>query len=71
MSNCLDPDQEIILIWVQTVWKGYQQMTKVPASKERVMTFAQVVLYAYTAIWWGNMSNLRSVHLSIFILCRA
>ena len=25
-----------VLIWVQTVCKGYQQMTKVAASKERV-----------------------------------
>ena len=26
----------LLLIWVQTVCKGYQQMTKVAASKERV-----------------------------------
>ena len=34
VSTCLDPDKD--LIWVQTVCKGYQQMTKVAASKERV-----------------------------------
>ena len=27
-----------VLIWVQTVGQGYQQMTKVTASKERVKT---------------------------------
>ena len=26
----------LVLIWIQTVCKGYQQMTKVPASNERV-----------------------------------
>ena len=26
----------LVLIWVQAVFKGYQQMTKVVASKERV-----------------------------------
>ena len=39
MSNSLDPDQDDVLsdlIWVQIVCKGYQQMTKVAASKERV-----------------------------------
>ena len=30
-----------ILIWVQTVSKGYQQMKKVMASKERVYVYAQ------------------------------
>ena len=25
-----------VLIWVQTVWKGYQQMTKLATSKERL-----------------------------------
>ena len=39
MSNSLDPDQvrtDILsaLIWVQTVRKGYQQTTKVAASKD-------------------------------------
>ena len=36
MSYGLDPDQDLLaLLWVQTVCKGYQQMTKVPlASKE-------------------------------------
>ena len=29
----------LVLIWVQTVCKGYQQMTKVAASKERVDHF--------------------------------
>ena len=39
MSNGLDTDQEdilLVLIWVKTVFKGYQQMTKVAVSKERV-----------------------------------
>ena len=29
-----DDDVLSVLIWVQTVCKGYQQMTKVPASKK-------------------------------------
>ena len=33
MSNGLDPDLSV-LIWVQTVWKGYQQMIEVAASME-------------------------------------
>ena len=41
VSNSLDPDQDphnqLVLIWVQTVCKGYQQKTKVAASKERVI----------------------------------
>ena len=35
----LYPDQDnmlLVLIWIQTVCKGDQQMTKVTASKERV-----------------------------------
>ena len=41
VSNSLDPDQDrrsvlSVLILVQAVCKGYQQMTKVAASKERV-----------------------------------
>ena len=36
-SYSLDPDQTFsVLIWVQTDCKGYQQKTKVAASKERV-----------------------------------
>ena len=40
--NSLDSDQDkwsvglSVLIWVQTVFKGYQQTTKVGISKERV-----------------------------------
>ena len=34
MSKGLDPDQG--LTWVQTVCKGYKQMTYISASKERV-----------------------------------
>ena len=37
--NSLDRDQDrllSVLIWIQTVCKGYQQKTKVAASKERV-----------------------------------
>ena len=33
-----------ILIWVQTVYKGYQQTTKVAASKERVKLFLSLSL---------------------------
>ena len=29
--------QKSVLIWFQTVWKGYQQTTKASASKERVL----------------------------------
>ena len=42
VSKSLDPDQDqhanmlLVLIWIQTVCKGDQQMTKVMASKERV-----------------------------------
>ena len=35
MSNGLEPILSV-LIWVQTVCTGYQQTTKVVASKERV-----------------------------------
>ena len=34
VSNGLGLDQ--VLIWVQIVCKGYQQMTKIASSKERV-----------------------------------
>ena len=27
-----------VMIWIQTVWKGYQQMTKVATSEEGVTT---------------------------------
>ena len=33
-----------VLIWIQTVCKGYQQMTKVVASKERVYLSLNSVL---------------------------
>ena len=41
VSNGLDPDHDrrsvlSVLIWVQTFCKGYQQMTKVAASKKIV-----------------------------------
>ena len=38
VSKSLDPDQDqhSVLIWVQTVCKGYQQKTKVAAGIERV-----------------------------------
>ena len=42
MSNGSDPDQDqqywLVLICVQTVCKGYQQLTKVDTRKERVKT---------------------------------
>ena len=40
MSNCLDPDQDGHSVGhdvVQTVCKGYQQMTKVTAGKTRLI----------------------------------
>ena len=39
VSNSLDPDEArhfSSLIWVQTVFKGYQQTTKVASSSQRV-----------------------------------
>ena len=39
MSNGLDPDQDrvmSVLIWVQTVCKGYWRMIEVATSRERV-----------------------------------
>ena len=42
VSNSLGPDQDhgpSVLIWIETVGKGYQQTTKVTASKERVNIF--------------------------------
>ena len=39
VSNGLDPDQDqqnVVLIWIQTVCNGYQQKIAVAASKERV-----------------------------------
>ena len=45
VSNSLDPDQDVLLVmlWVQTVCKGYQQKTKVTASKERINNCQQFV----------------------------
>ena len=34
-----------VLIWVQTVCKSYQQMTKVAAGKERVEDFNNRLIY--------------------------
>ena len=42
VSNSLDPDLDqylSVLTWVQTVCKGYQQMAKVAARKQRVKIF--------------------------------
>ena len=39
MFNSLDPDRSdylLVLIWVLTVCRGYQQATKLASSKERV-----------------------------------
>ena len=47
MSNGLDPDQESVLIWVQTVCKGLQKMTKVIASKEGVKTCHTKCFFPY------------------------
>ena len=46
VSNSLDPDQTrrfVGLIWVQTVCKGYQLMTKVTTSRERVKALSRIV----------------------------
>ena len=46
-----------ILIWVQTVCKGYQQTTKVATSKERVNTYSfsiflvKIVTYVDGTVW--------------------
>ena len=41
VPDCLDPDHRMyilsVLIWIQTVCKDYQQMTKVAASKKRAI----------------------------------
>ena len=39
MSNGFDPDQAqrlLVMVWVQTVYKGYEPTIKVTASKEIV-----------------------------------
>ena len=35
LSNGLDPDHFVVLVWVQAVSKGYQQISRVAASKEK------------------------------------
>ena len=49
MSNNLDPDQDQHSVRPdlspKTVCKGYEQTTKVTASKERVKLIQQVVIY--------------------------
>ena len=48
MSNSLDPDQDRHSVdpdLGQTVWDGYQQTTKVAASKERVADIKCVFEY--------------------------
>ena len=46
-----------VLIWVQTVYKGFQQTTKFAASKERANgpAYEVLVLIAYTLIHYFNM----------------
>ena len=36
-----------VLIWIQTVWKGYKQLTKVIASKERVRGKSKSYMYVH------------------------
>ena len=49
LSNGLNPDQGVlsVLIWVQIIKKGYQQMTKFAASKERGLNIFYEMLSAY------------------------
>ena len=49
VSNSLDLDQ--VLIWVQSVCKGYQQMTQVAASKEKVCLFVDLIIYIPSIIF--------------------
>ena len=49
VSNSLDLDQ--VLIWVQSVCKGYQQMTQVAASKEKVCLFVDLIIYVPSIIF--------------------
>ena len=42
----------LVLIWVQTVCKGYQQMTKVTDSKERVMVQALFMMILLIFLDW-------------------
>ena len=48
VSNSLDPDHDRrymqVLIWAQADCKGYQQTTKVAASKKRVNTCQTTIL---------------------------
>ena len=41
------PDILSVLIWIQTVWRSYQQKTKLAASKERVNR----ILFGYSTIY--------------------
>ena len=53
-----------VLIWVQTVCKGYQPMTKVPASKERVKILHHVMSCEDTfsdTFAKGSISRLRHI----------
>ena len=38
VSNGVDPDHDVlsVLIWVQTVCKGYKQMTKVALARKEI-----------------------------------
>ena len=42
----------LTLIWLRTIYKGYQQTTKVTASKERVTGF----LYGIDFSFFNNLS---------------
>ena len=46
MSNHLD----LVLVWVQTVYKDNQQMTKVAASRERVKRAQTTLLLTLTSV---------------------
>ena len=56
-----------VLIWVQTVWKGYQQMKKVAASKERVKNLIlfspwQVDMEAFLTLTDDDLTELGISH---------
>ena len=53
LSNSLDPDQDR-QIWFQTVCKGYQQITKVSDSKERVNSVGQEISISFLGLTYPD-----------------
>ena len=46
-----------VLIWVRTVWKGYQQMTKVTTSKEGVKSTIIFLFCKFPVATWLRRNN--------------